>query len=140
MPRRKTTKKRATSGKRQHGKGLADWISKAHKFVKDNKLVSRGLTAFGGANPYAMAAATAASQLGYGKRRKKSTAASGKRRRTRTARSMHGAGIFSDIGGGLAGLGSGIGNIAHGFFGGSSVRPRIVPFVGAGRRRSTSRR
>jgi hypothetical protein len=153
MPR-KSTKKRATTGKRrQHGKGLADWLSKAHKFVKDNKLISRGLGAFGGSNPYAMAAATAASQLGYGKkRRKRATAAPRKRataapkkrkattgKRTRRTRAMHGAGIFSDLGGGIGsvfgGLGSGIGAIGHGFFGGSARRRGIVPFVGAGRRR-----
>ncbi len=138
MPR-KSTKKRATTGKRrtQRGKGLRDILSKAHQFVKDNRLISRGLGAFGGTNPYAMAAATAARQLGYGRRKKRTTVARKKATTAKRTRKMHGAGFFSDLGGGFAGLGSGIGSVAHGLFG--SGRPAIVPFIGMGRKRRTTR-
>ncbi len=63
MPKRKkgTTRFRR---KTQKGKGAMDVIKKIHSFVKDNKLISRGLrlTPFSGA-------AIAADMLGYGRGR-----------------------------------------------------------------------
>ncbi len=71
----KTRKRR-----KQQGKGPAwDWIKKAakdvHGFVKDKKLISKGLNALAssGITPYSAGfsrAATVASNLGYGKRSK----------------------------------------------------------------------
>jgi hypothetical protein len=77
MPRRsKTTKKRR---KRQTGKGpVGDWFKKTarniHDFVKDKKLVSRGLSGLASiGSPYSTHLATAsnvAKTLGYGRKRK----------------------------------------------------------------------
>lgn len=66
---RKTTKRKATSGKRtQRGKGVRDILKKAHSYVKANKLISRGLRLAGKPGLAALA-----DQAGYGKRKKKRT-------------------------------------------------------------------
>ncbi len=89
--------------KKQKGKGAAEVLSAVHKFVKDNKLISKGLGYI--PSPYAQIASKGAGMLGYGRRKKP----------------QRGKGIFSDLGGGIGsvfgGLGSGIGSVAHGFFG-----------------------
>jgi hypothetical protein len=104
MPPRKKAKK----SKRQHGKGF---LGDAAKFIKDNHLISKGL----GMIPYAPAqmAGQVAGMAGLG--------------RKSHAISMHGRGIFGDIG-------SGIGSIAHGFFGmGRPVPQRGVLTMVVGR-------
>jgi hypothetical protein len=73
---RKGTHKRT---RKQRGKGpVGDWIKKAakdvHSFVKDKKLISRGLSALAssGLTPYSSGlsrASSVASTLGYGKKR-----------------------------------------------------------------------
>ncbi len=68
-------------------------VSDAIKFAREHKLLSKGLGLI--PNPAAQAAATVAGFLGFGR--------------------QCGRGIFGDIG-------SGIGSIAHGFFG-SGARP-----------------
>ncbi len=143
MPRRKkgTTRVRR---KTQKGKGAMDVIKKIHSFVKDNKLISRGLrlTPFSGA-------ATAADMLGYGRgrnplvmtlngagRRKKGTTrvrrtrkvltlAAPRRRRTRrvviaAAPSARSRALFpaGQRGRGIfSDIGGGLGSLAHGIFG-----------------------
>lgn len=91
--------------KKQRGRGVADDIK---KFVKDNKLVSRGLALV--PIPGAGLASGAANLLGWGHRKKK-----------KKVNMMRGSGIFSDIGGGLGslagGIGGGLGSLAHGLFG-----------------------
>ncbi len=57
------------------GRGLGDWLRRAGSFIKDNKLVSRGLSALSGVvpaqyKPLASGAAGIASQLGLGRRRR----------------------------------------------------------------------
>jgi hypothetical protein len=57
------------------GRGLGDWLRKAGSFIKNNKLVSRGLGALAGVvpaqyKPLASGAAGIASQLGLGRRRR----------------------------------------------------------------------
>lgn len=73
----KTTKKRR---RRQTGKGpVGDWFKKTarnvHNFIKDKKLVSRGLSGLASiGSPYSAHLATAsnvAKTLGYGKKRRK---------------------------------------------------------------------
>ena len=81
MPKSKTTKTRKhRKHRRQQGKGPAlDWLKKTartiHDYVKDKKLISRGLTGLSHiASPYSSHLATAskvASTLGYGKRHSK---------------------------------------------------------------------
>jgi hypothetical protein len=94
--------------RKQKGKGV---LKDVHDFIRDNKLISRGL----GFLPYAPAqvASQVAGLVGYGRKRK---------RKAHKPR-MHGKGIFSDLGGGIGsvfgGLGSGIGSVAHGLFGGA---------------------
>jgi hypothetical protein len=56
------------------GRGLGDWLRRAGSFIKDNKLVSRGLGALAGVVPpqykgLASGAAGIASQMGLGRRR-----------------------------------------------------------------------
>ena len=86
MPPRKKTgaKKRA---KPQKGRGI---LKDGWNFVKDNKVISKGLGMI--PHPVAQGAAWAARQVGLGQQ------------------PQRGAGIFSDIG-------NGIGGIVHGFFG-----------------------
>jgi hypothetical protein len=50
--------------RRKRGNGLRDILAKAHGFIKANKLVSKGLSHFGHSK-----LASAASALGYGRRR-----------------------------------------------------------------------
>lgn len=118
-------RKKATSGKRtrkQSGKGVKDVFKKIHRFVKDHKIISRGLRL----TPYS-GVANAAAMLGYGRKRKKATSGkrlssallanlvgapiAGRRRRLvlknpikmgrGRATGQHGAGIFGKIGGAL---------------------------------------
>ena len=77
--------------KSQKGRGVASDI---HSFVKSNQLISKGLSML--PHPLAQGASIVARQLGYGHH---------------PAMNQVGGGIFSDIGGGL-------GNLAHGLFGG----------------------
>ena len=106
--KRKTTHKKGT--RKMRGRGVGSTILSGLRYIKDNKLISRGLGLI--PNPGAQAAAQLASMAGLGRRRKK---------RTTRKKGMRGGGIFSDLGGGLGsafgGLGSGIGSIAHGLFG-----------------------
>ena len=90
--------------RKQTGKGIIDVL----KFVKDNKVISRGL----GLIPHegAQVASQLASMAGLGKKKKR-----------KVHRKQHGKGIFSDLGSGIGsvfgGLGSGVGSVAHGLFG-----------------------
>ena len=85
MPRKVAKKK--SSKRPQKGKGI---LKDGWNFVKDNKIISRGLGMI--PHPVGQGAAWAARQVGLGQQ------------------PQRGAGIFSDIGGG-------IGSIVHGFFG-----------------------
>ena len=91
--------------KKQSGKGVLDALRTIGTVVRDNRLISKGLGLI--PHPSAQVASAIASQLGLGKRHKK--------------KKQHGAGIFSDLGGGIGsvfgGLGSGVGSVAHGLFG-----------------------
>ncbi len=155
MPtRKKTTKRKSVKKTKQRGGSLSSVLSTVHKLVKDNKLISKGLSM----SPLAPLAGVA-SMLGYGRKKKRATKKKTKtvvsmadgvtfkvpkatRKRvivpkafgptnTHYARTQVGGGIFSDLGGGIGsvfgGLGSGIGSAAHGFF-------------GAGKRKTTKRR
>ena len=94
----KLTEMPKKKAKSMRGKGVLDAI---HRIVKDNRIVSRGLSLI--PHPGAQGASGLAHMLGYGppKRRKK--------------RAQTGRGIFSDLGGGLGNLAHGIGS---GLFGG----------------------
>ena len=95
--------------RKQNGKGIMDVL----KFVKDNKLISKGLGLI--PHPGAQTAAAIAGMAGLGKKKKR-----------KVAKKQHGRGIFSDLGGGIGsvfgGLGSGVGSIAHGLFGGGKKK------------------
>ena len=110
-------------------------LKDAAQFVKNNKLISRGLALSG--NPLMQAGSVVADQLGYGKRkrgprRKRLPPTSlagmprpvGRKRAKRGKHVMKGAGIFGDLGSGIGsvfgGLGSGLGSVAHGLFGGGA--------------------
>lgn len=143
MPRRSTTRKATKKRSTQRGKGA---IGDVARFIKDHKLISKGLSMI--PHPAGQAASYVAGLVGLGRKRrtrKKATSRSRvrmvsipnavavrSRKRSKTVRVPQvGRGIFSDLGGGLGsvfgGLGSGVGSVAHGFF-------------GAGRKKGTSRR
>jgi len=136
--------KRKTPRKSQKGAGA---VKDVLKFVRDNKLISKGLGMI--PHPIAQAAAKGASMVGLGKKKKKRgpkkiTAASmanllaspTRTRKTpvRVSRAVAhgypanqvGAGFFSDLGGGIGnifgGLGGGIGSVARGMFGGGASK------------------
>ena len=133
------TKQKGVKRKSKRDTGV---VKDIHKFVKDNKLISKGLALL--PIPGATYAAGAANLLGYGKKKKRIPrrgpplgVKSTKTRRvavtvpvaSRLAGThvvQHGAGFFSDLGGGIGnvfgGLGGGIGSIARGMFGGGSSR------------------
>jgi hypothetical protein len=71
------------------------------RFIKDNKLLSKGLGM--SSDPRFKAAGQLASLIGLGKRRRTT------RRKTALPKGMHGKGIFSDLGGGLGSVFRGIG-------------------------------
>ncbi len=110
--------RKATKPRKQRGKGI---VGDAARYIKDNKLLSKGLGMI--PHPAAQAAAQVAALFGLGRPLK----AAPKKRKQR------GRGIFGDIGGGIGsvfgGLGSGIGSIVHGFFGGGR-RPPLAMIVG----------
>lgn len=65
MPRY-SYKKQTT--KRMIGKGKVwNWLKKAYRYVKDNKLISRGLSLI--PHPYAQTGSTVAGTLGFGRRK-----------------------------------------------------------------------
>ena len=107
--------KRKAPKRKQRGAGVAKDL---HKFIKDNKLISKGLALL--PVPGASYASTAAGMLGYGKKKKRKS----------TRRVMVGTGFFSDLGGGIGnvfgGLGGGIGSVARGLFGGGVADRRNV--------------
>ena len=100
----------------QSGTGVA---SSALKFAKDNKLLSRGLKMI--PHPAAQGLGYLVGQAGYGKPKRKH-----RKRRSKQV----GAGLFSDIGGGIGnvfgGLGAGVGSVARGLFGGAKRRRRVT--------------
>jgi hypothetical protein len=125
MPKRK---------KSQKGKGI---MSDIHSFVKDNKLISKGLGLLN--FPGSGIASKGAAMLGYGRKKKRKRSrrlvgplltplpgttrlhpsrAVGKVMMGR-GHALHGAGIFSDLGGGI---GSIFGGLGHGLFGGAAAR------------------
>ncbi len=106
----------------QSGNGV---IGDVARFVKDHKLISRGLSLF--PNPAMQLASRGAAMVGLGKRKRRRRVVGAPRAirivRPRAVRPrMVGNGIFSDLGGGIGsifgGLGGGIGSVAHGLFGG----------------------
>jgi hypothetical protein len=105
--------------KKQNGKGIKEILGAVHNIVKDNRLISKGLTATGLAPLGAVA-----NLLGYGKAPRKRKAAP---KRRMVGRGQVGTGFFSDLGGGIGnvfgGLGGGLGSVAHGLFGGARGRP-----------------
>lgn len=133
MPPRKSTKKRTTKRRSatQKGKGV---LGDIHNFVRDNQLISKGILAAG--HPEI---SNAASQLGYGRRKKRGTKKSTtktvvlalpvvKKRATRK-RTQRGRGIFDSIGGVLGSVGHGVGSAGYGLLSGLT----------GGRRRSTQK-
>ena len=91
--------------RKQTGKGVMDVL----KFVKDNKLISKGLGLI--PHPGAQTAAAIAGMAGLGKKKKR-----------KVAKKQHGRGIFSDLGGGIGSVFGGLGSIAHGLFGGGKKK------------------
>jgi len=51
-----------------HGGGIFDWLSKAAKFIKEHKLISRAGAALSGLHPGFGTAGKVAGVLGYGRR------------------------------------------------------------------------
>lgn len=107
MPKKAKAKaKRKPRKHAQTGKGAKEVLSALGNFVRDHKLISKGLGLV--PHPAGQVASQIASMAGLGRAHPKH-------------HQMAGRGIFSDLGGGIGsafgGLGSGIGSIAHGFFG-----------------------
>jgi len=116
--KRSSTRNRS---RKQRGRGL---LKDAAKYIKDKKLISKGLLMI--PHPAGQVAGQVARMAGLGRRRR-----SGKRRVTRlvappgivpvVGRRQRGKGIFSDLGSGIGsvfgGLGHGIGKVAGGLFG-----------------------
>ena len=106
-----------TKKKSQRGSGIS--LSDVARFVKNNKLISKGLGMI--PHPAGQAASYVAGLVGLGRkkratRKKPSVIAIPRTRRTRKkTTSMVGRGIFSDLGGG-------IGSVAHGLFGAGKKR------------------
>lgn len=126
MPPRKSTKKRTTKRRSatQKGKGV---LGDIHNFVRDNQLISKGILAAG--HPEI---ANAAGQLGYGRRKKRTTKKSTKRSTMKTVvlavpvikkratrrKTQKGRGIFDSLGGLLGSVGHGIGSAGYGVLSG----------------------
>jgi hypothetical protein len=94
MPKRKSNTK---------GRGIGDTLAKINNFVRTNQLISKGLNEFAGGT-----GANVASQLGYGKRK----------RRAPRKRVMRGSGLFDSIGSVLGSIGHGIGSGGYGLLSG----------------------
>lgn len=111
--------KRKNMKMKMNGAGV---LSDLHKFIKDQKLISKGLGLLPGGLP--AVGSIIADQLGYGQQAPRKRAP---RKRAmpmpmpKTMSMQHGAGIFSDLGNGVGsifgGIGGGLGNLAHGIFG-----------------------
>ena len=102
-------KRKSTGRKSQRGKGVAEVLGKVNELAKKTKILSEALKL--SENPYAQTAASVASQLGYGRKRK-----------APKRRVQHGAGILDSLMGAFGtvagGLGSGVGRGLGGLFGG----------------------
>ena len=73
MPRLTRRTRMGRRRNRMRGGALPGWLSKAHSFVKKNKLISRVAGALRSANvPYAGKIASISSKLGYGRRKRRS--------------------------------------------------------------------
>ena len=61
--------------RRRNGKGIKEVLGKIHNFIKSNRLISRGATALaplaGSYGNIVKGVGTAASSLGYGRRRRR---------------------------------------------------------------------
>jgi hypothetical protein len=55
--------------RRMHGRGIVDWLKKAHGFVKGNKLISSVGNALAGVHPLFGKIGQAAATAGYGRKR-----------------------------------------------------------------------
>lgn len=67
MPTKKRKSSTRKSKRGQSGRGFKEILGKIHRFVKDNKVISRGLRL----TPYS-GVANAAAMLGYGRKKRKS--------------------------------------------------------------------
>ena len=140
-------KKKKAPRKSQKGAGV---VKDVMKFIKNNKLISKGLGMI--PHPIAQVASKGASLVGLGKKKKKKRApralpytlaplappgalaspTATRHTPVRVSRAVArgyprnqvGTGIFSDLGGGIGsifgGLGGGIGSVAKGLFGGGA--------------------
>lgn len=106
------------SHSRQSGEGVVDALKTVGQFVRDQKLISKGLGLI--PHPGAQAASQIAKMVGLGEKKKKKKA----------KKPQHGGSFFSDLGGGIGnvfgGLGGGIGNVARGLFGGSRAQSQLL--------------
>ena len=57
--------------RRRNGKGIKEVLGKIHNFVKNNRLISRGAAALAPLGNIVKGVGTAASSLGYGRRRRR---------------------------------------------------------------------
>ena len=62
------SRKRTARVARRSGRGFMDWVNKANDFLKDNRLISRGLSMIPG--KYSQPLAALASTAGYGRKRR----------------------------------------------------------------------
>ena len=105
-PKKKSPKKKKTSRRTQDGAGIRDWARKAHRYVKEHRLISRGLAAI--PNQYAQLASRGAAMAGYGP----GQLALVQRPVMATAQPVvvqQGSGLFSGLGALAGGIGSLIG-------------------------------
>lgn len=110
--------KRGTKRKPQHGKGIGDALSKINQIAKDTKILSTALNVLAPNSSIAQGVSSAASQLGYGRKRK---------------RKQRGGNFFDTLGGIAGGLGGALGSTVNrtlgGLFGGSRVGYAVNPMM-----------
>jgi len=92
MPRKVQHKR--SHRRRMAGRGILDWLKKAHDFIKNNKVISRVGSALGAVGvPYASGVSRVASTLGYGRLQDAHNFIKKHRLISRVGSSLHRAGI-----------------------------------------------
>ena len=109
MAKRKVAKK----AKKQSGRGVGDLISKINKIARDTKIISTALNTLAPDSSIAQGIAGAATQLGFGRKKK-----------------QRGKGLFDGLGSILGSIGHGVGSggygLLSGLMGGSRVQSYAV--------------
>ena len=101
--------KRVKKAKKQSGKGVGDALSKINQIARDTKILSTALNVLAPNSSIAQGVSSAASQLGYGRKK---------------PRKQRGRGLLDSLGSVLGSVGHSVGSAGYGLLSGLTARSR----------------